>query len=160
MEKSGVLFEVRTEFLNTRIIYTSYQNFAPSSLPHIKIKTSPYADLPRFTVWIQGSHWVQWTPAQLLYLLHLSSIPSSQPNVIPPLQPNFTRRTSGHCLGTFVALNLALPPILNVVSHTTHPLYLLKTLKCWSLLLELGERIVWEVRSGTKSTFGMAPEPE
>jgi hypothetical protein len=28
---------------------------------------------------------------------------------LPPVQATFTRRTSGYCLGTFIALNLALP---------------------------------------------------
>jgi ammonia channel protein AmtB len=50
---------------------------------------------------------MQWNPAQLLSQLHLSSILSSQPNVVPPLQPTFTR-TSRHCLGTFTVVNLAL----------------------------------------------------
>jgi hypothetical protein len=68
---------------------------------------------------------MQWTPAQLLSLIHLSPVPSSQPNFLRPVHSTFTRRTSGHCLGTFIALKLALPPVLNVVSHTTYPLSLL-----------------------------------
>jgi hypothetical protein len=61
---------------------------------------------------------MQWNPTQLLSLLHLSSLPSSQPNILPPVQPTFTRRTNGHCLGTFIAVNLALfPPVKCSVSH-------------------------------------------
>jgi hypothetical protein len=66
----------------------------------------------------------QWNPVQLLSLLHLSSTSSSQQNVLPQFQPTLTRRTSGHCLGNFIAVNLALPPVLNIVSHTaTHFLF-------------------------------------
>jgi hypothetical protein len=83
-----------------------HKNFALSSLQHIKIKISPYAAITRFNVWIRGSNWMQWNPTQLLSLLHLSSIPSSETNVLPRVQPTFTRRTSGHCLGTFIAVNL------------------------------------------------------
>jgi hypothetical protein len=45
---------------------------------------------------------------------------------LPPIQLTFTRRTSGHCLGTFIAANLAFsppPPMLNVVSLTAHPTF-------------------------------------
>jgi hypothetical protein len=94
--------------------------------PNINIKISPCAALPRFNAWTWGCNWVQCDPAQLLSLLHLSSVPSSHPNVLPPLQPTCTRRTSGHCLGTFITVNLALfPSLLNVVSCTTHQLSLL-----------------------------------
>jgi hypothetical protein len=69
---------------------------------------------------------MQWNPAQLLSLFLRASLPFSQPNVLLPLQPPFTWRTSGHCLGTFIAVNLALTvPILNVVSHANHPVCLL-----------------------------------
>jgi hypothetical protein len=30
---------------------------------------------------------------------------------LPPFQPAFTRRMSGHCLGTFIAVNLAVSPL-------------------------------------------------
>jgi hypothetical protein len=66
---------------------------------------------------------MQWNPAQLLSLLQPSSLPSSQANVLPPLQPTFTKTTSGYCTGTFIAVNLA-HTFLNVVSHTvTHFLF-------------------------------------
>jgi hypothetical protein len=99
--------------------------FSPSVPPPYKIKISPYAAFPRYNVWIRGSNWVQWNPVQLFSLLHLSSLPSSQPNVLPSLQPTFTRRTNGHCLGTFIAVKLSVSPLLNVVSRTTHPFSLL-----------------------------------
>jgi hypothetical protein len=79
-----------------------------TSLIQKKIKISPYTALPRFNLWFRGSNWMQWNPAQLISLLRLSPIPSSQPNVLLPLQPTFTKRTSGHCLGTFTAVYLAL----------------------------------------------------
>jgi hypothetical protein len=61
---------------------------------------------------------VQWDPAQLLFLLHFSSLPPSHPKVLPPIQTIFTRRKSGHCLGTFIAVNLTLfSPIMCSVSH-------------------------------------------
>jgi hypothetical protein len=89
-----------------------------SSFPHIKIKMSPYAALPRFNVWNRGSNWVQWDPAQLLFLLHFSSLASSLLNVLPPPKHTFTRRTSGHSLGTFIAVSLALfTPVKCSVSH-------------------------------------------
>jgi hypothetical protein len=50
-----------------------YQNFVLSSLPHIKIKISPHAALPKFNIWIRSSNWVQLNPTQLLFLIHLSS---------------------------------------------------------------------------------------
>jgi hypothetical protein len=46
-------------------------------------------------------------PAQFLSLLHLSYLPTLS-NGLPPLEPSFTRRTSGHFLGTLIAVNLAL----------------------------------------------------
>jgi hypothetical protein len=49
-------------------------------------------------------------PAELLSLLHLSSLPSSQPNVLHPLQHTITRRTSGYCLGTLITINLVMFP--------------------------------------------------
>jgi hypothetical protein len=89
-----------------------------SSFLHIKIEISPYAALPRFNVWTRGSNWVQWDPAQLLSLLHFSSLASSLLNVLPPPKHTFTRRTSGHSLGTFIAVSLALlPPVKCSVSH-------------------------------------------
>jgi hypothetical protein len=55
---------------------------------------------------------VQWNPVQILSLLQLSSLLSSQPNVLPPPDPTITRRTNGHCLGTFIAVNIDLFPPL------------------------------------------------
>jgi hypothetical protein len=99
-----------------------YQNFALRTLPQLKIKISPYAALPRFNVWTRGCNWVRWNPAQLLSFLHFSSLPSSQPNVLPHLKLTFTRRTSGHCLGTFIAVNLALAlPVKCSVSRYPPP---------------------------------------
>jgi hypothetical protein len=40
----------------------------------------------------------------------LISLPSPLPNALPSLQPTFARRTSGHCLGTFIVENVSLPP--------------------------------------------------
>jgi hypothetical protein len=68
---------------------------------------------------------VQFNPPQRLSLLQLSSLPSSQPNALPPLQSTLTRRTNGHCMWTFIAVNLALFPLLNTVSRTTHALSVL-----------------------------------
>jgi hypothetical protein len=50
--------------------------------------------------------------------------------VLPILQPTFTRRTSGHCLGTFIAINLCIFLLgLYVVPHTVPPqFYLLVSL--------------------------------
>jgi hypothetical protein len=108
MVKCSVLFEIRAELLS--IISTCF---------------SPYAAVPRFNAWIRVSNWMQWSAALLLSLIQLSPLPSSQLNILPSLQPTFTRRTSGHCLGTFIAVSLALPPPLLNMSHTTHPLSLL-----------------------------------
>jgi hypothetical protein len=66
---------------------------------------------------------VLWDAAQLLSLLRLSSLPSSQPNVLPPLKYTSTR-TTGHYLGTFTAVNLTLFPLLNVLACVTLLLYL------------------------------------
>jgi hypothetical protein len=49
---------------------------------------------------------MQWVPAQLLSVLHFSSLPSLFPKVLHSLQPAFTRRTSGHCLGALISENL------------------------------------------------------
>jgi hypothetical protein len=48
-------------------------------------------------------------------------LPSSLPNVLPPIQPTFTRKTSRHCLGTFIAVNLSLFSSLHV--HTLPPTF-------------------------------------
>jgi hypothetical protein len=54
---------------------------------------------------------VQWWTAVLIL-----------PEVLPLLQPTFTRRTSGHCLGTFIAINLSIFLLgLYVVPHTVPP---------------------------------------
>jgi hypothetical protein len=54
----------------------------------------------------------------------LVSLTSTLPNALTSLQPTFTMRTSGHCLGTFITENLSLFPPLNVVSLSTLPLCL------------------------------------
>jgi hypothetical protein len=74
---------------------------------------------------------VVWKPDQLLSPPHLSSLPSSQPNVLPPS----TRRTSGHCLGTFISLNLALFRPVKIVSRSTQPLSLLSLASFKGLIL-------------------------
>jgi hypothetical protein len=51
----------------------------------------------------------------------LIALLSPLPNTLPSLQPTFTRRTSGHCLGTNVAENLSLFHPLNVVSVIALP---------------------------------------
>jgi Na+-transporting NADH:ubiquinone oxidoreductase subunit NqrB len=97
-----------------------------------------------FNIWTRGCNWVQWNPAQLPFLLHLSSLPSSQPNVIPRLQPTFTR-TSGHCLGTFIAVNLSLfPALLNVMSHTTHQLSLHSR---YQTVKKINHDIFWKINA-------------
>jgi hypothetical protein len=52
------------------------------------------------------------------------SLPSPLPNSLSCLQPTFTR-TSGHCLGTFIAVNLSVFPPLNAVCLAIPPLSLL-----------------------------------
>jgi hypothetical protein len=54
--------------------------------------------LPEFC----GSVCVQLDLTQLPSLLHFSFL-LSFPNILPPLQPTFTRSTRWHCLGTFIA---------------------------------------------------------
>jgi hypothetical protein len=40
---------------------------------------------------------------------------------LPPFQPTFTRRTSGHCLGTFIAVNVALSSPLLIQNRSRKP---------------------------------------
>jgi hypothetical protein len=92
MVKFGVLFE-------------EHQNFALSSLPHIKIKILPYAPSLGFVCDLGvltkcSGTLLNFCPCSTFHLYLL----------LPPLQPTFTRRTIGHCLGTFIALNVTLPP--------------------------------------------------
>jgi hypothetical protein len=56
-----------------------------------------------------------------LLALLLISLPSPLRNALPYFQPTFTRRTTGHCLGTYIAQISLPPPQLNTVSITTLP---------------------------------------
>jgi hypothetical protein len=59
-------------------------------------------------------------PSSVYFLaLRFISLPSSFPNVVTSLWPIFTRRTSGHCLGTFTTVNLSLFLRFHVVSLKT-----------------------------------------
>jgi hypothetical protein len=50
------------------------------------------------------------------------ALPSPIPNALPSLQSAFTRRTSGHCLGTFIVVNLSLFLLIKCsVSHYAPP---------------------------------------
>jgi hypothetical protein len=61
---------------------------------------------------------MQWNPAQLLSLLHLSSIPSSQPNVLPPT--HLYKKDERALPGDLHSRKLSsYPPLLTVVSDTT-----------------------------------------
>jgi hypothetical protein len=55
----------------------------------------------------------------LLHFLSLSLLHFRTP---PSLQSPFTRRTSGHCLGTFIAEHLCPPSVKCSVSHYSPPL--------------------------------------
>ena len=64
-------------------------------------------------------------------LLHtLNDIPSSLLKDLPFLLPTFTRRTSGHCLGTFTETNISCSHSNdnNVLPLTGSPLFLFKRL--------------------------------
>jgi len=49
-----------------------------------------------------------------------SNLPSALTNELPCYQPNFTRRTSGHCLWTFRATNPSDPPPVMTISAMPH----------------------------------------
>jgi hypothetical protein len=93
-----------------------------SNIPRVSIKISPYTALPSCNIWTRGCNWVRWDHAQLLSLLHFSSLSSSHPKVLPPLQPTFTRRRTGTawdlCSHKYISVCL-----LNVVSHSTSPTF-------------------------------------
>jgi hypothetical protein len=62
---------------------------------------------------------MQWSPAQLISLLHL---PAHYPLHIFPLHPTNNSRTSEHCLGLLTDVNLFLPPSVKyTVSHYCPP---------------------------------------
>jgi hypothetical protein len=50
--------------------------------------------------------WNALTPCSAtLIITHFISLPS--PNTFPSFQPTITRRTNGHCLGTFISENIS-----------------------------------------------------
>jgi len=62
------------------------------------------------------------------------TLPYSVSNKLPCVQPVFTRRTSGHCLGTFRPVTFSVPsPVINIVSSTTS----FSSSSCLSSLLHL-----------------------
>jgi hypothetical protein len=52
---------------------------------------------------------------------HFISQPSPLSNAVHYLQRAFTRRTSGHCLGIFIAVNLSVFPFKFSFIICTHP---------------------------------------
>jgi hypothetical protein len=97
--------------------------FRPKVAPHIIIKISPNAALPRIISKLKIAHERSKT------LLNFSPCSTSHPTFstskrLTLTKPTFTRRTSGHCLGTFVAANLNLcSPPLKVVPIATPPTF-------------------------------------
>jgi hypothetical protein len=76
--------------------------------------------VPKFHVTLHDSHAAVSILTHLYSLLHLSSLPSSLRDVLPPFQAIFTRKTSGHCMGPFISVNLVLsppPPVKCGLSH-------------------------------------------
>jgi hypothetical protein len=93
--------------------------------PHINIKISPNAALPRlitkFKIAYERSETLlNFSPCSTLHLTFSTS------KRLAFTKPTSTRRTSGRCLGTFVAANLNLcPPLpLKVVPIATPPHFL------------------------------------
>jgi hypothetical protein len=72
-----------------------YQHFVLSSLPHMPPSQGLMYE---FGVLIECNG------------IPLNFSPCFTAEYLPPPQPTFTRRTSDHCLGTFLAVNLALAP--------------------------------------------------
>jgi hypothetical protein len=86
-----------------------------SSLLYVNIKISTYA-APRFNVWIRVSKLsAVGTCSTLLAPLSISTLSTSKR--LTSSQLTYTWRVSGHCLGTFMAVNLCLLPITCYVSH-------------------------------------------
>jgi hypothetical protein len=86
--------------------------FRPKVAPHINIKISPNAALPRLItkfriVYERSKTLLNFSPCSTLHLTFSTS------KRLTFTLPTFTRRTSGHCLGTFVAanINLCSPPL-------------------------------------------------
>ena len=53
------------------------------------------------------------------------TLPYLVSNTVPCVQPIFTRRTSGHCLGSFRSVTFSVPPpVINIVP-ALHPLHLI-----------------------------------
>jgi hypothetical protein len=89
--------------------------FRPKVAPHIIFQISPNAALPRIISKFKIAHERSKT------LLNFSPCYTSHPTFsiskrLTFTKPTFTRRTSGHCLGTFVAANLNLCPSLPLKS--------------------------------------------
>jgi hypothetical protein len=101
-----------------------------ATLPILTSKFRPeYLHMPPFQGWYQHLTFrpnAAWPCSTNLLAPLLISLPFPLPNALPSLQPTFTRRRSGHYLGTSIAESVSLFPPSNVVSLTTLPsLYLL-----------------------------------
>jgi hypothetical protein len=84
-------------------------NYFPE--PHLSVSLSNADAFFFFAVRTEISDIIYMkNPVYHLSLLHISSLPASLLNALPLHQPIFTRKTSGHCLRTFVALNVSVFP--------------------------------------------------
>jgi hypothetical protein len=117
--KCCVFFAVGTEFLN--IIW---MNFELQKVDNEQI--SPNAALPRLItkfkiVYERSKTLLNFSPCSTLHLTLSTS------KCLTFTKPTSTRRTSGHCLGTFVAanLNISPPPVKSSAYRYSPPLSLL-----------------------------------
>jgi hypothetical protein len=122
--------------------------FRPKVAPHINILISPNSALPRISKF-RIVHESSKT------LLNFSPCSTSHPTFstskrLTFAEPTFTRRTSGHCPGTFVAANINLlpppPPLKSSAYRYSPPLSLLSVCFGFRGLTAAPWKHVWESR--------------
>jgi hypothetical protein len=123
-----LIFEMVKCFLcGTDWIHKYYLNERPEVAPHINVQISPNAALPRIISKFKIMHERRKT------LLNFSPCSTSHPTFSTSkrrifTKPTFTRRTSGHCLGTFVATNLNLCSPVKSSAYRYYPPFSLLSL--------------------------------